>query len=504
MIRISFLLAVSLFCFNCIFSQIIIEDTENGERIVHKSERVKKKIYEPKYGIRAVRYENNKYGFMDEDLNVIIPAIYDGFTSIYRDRIVVRKGGLSGVINFKNEVIVPFKYYHFHRKDGISRINSDSYKVWISNRCGIINLDGELMIPVEYEFVHLNDNRFYEVHKDGKRGVIDLAGNMILEPVYSSLNHYLNNLFICNFNESYTMIDISTGDKLFKDTYLKLKPTHLYPSANNKLFFARKGLKHGLINSSEEIIIPFDYDEISQFNSRFYKIKKDGKIGIYDVLQKIELQSPKYDEIKFNNSSNAISCFSVKLNEKYGISYIGNNQLISLLPIEYDDIRSEVRTYDYIITKDGKKGLFNLALGKIVVPLIYDGKVPFTGEDGYYIFFKDKERIAISALNYKPLINRSYRSIKEEKGFFICYSNNGLIHLYDLSGNEYINGLEDLTILNYNFIKIRKEAKWGIYSAALNKIIIPCKHQQVSYSKDVFQIDGEKYKIYGSKLIRID
>lgn len=52
--------------------------------------------------------QNNKYGFLDLNNNVIVQPIYDGVGNFVKGKSVVYKAGKSGVINKKGKLIAPF------------------------------------------------------------------------------------------------------------------------------------------------------------------------------------------------------------------------------------------------------------------------------------------------------------------------------------------------------------------------------------------------------------
>jgi hypothetical protein len=54
--------------------------------------------------------QNQKWGAIDDDGNEIIPLTYQKIEGFDLGISVAQKDGLYGVINLKNEIIIPFKY----------------------------------------------------------------------------------------------------------------------------------------------------------------------------------------------------------------------------------------------------------------------------------------------------------------------------------------------------------------------------------------------------------
>ena len=210
-------------------------------------------------GIRAVKNRNGKIGFINAQETLIIPLEYDGYEDIYENRIIVYKNRYKyGIIDFQNRIIIPFEY------DSVGRISKDAYHVNKDSKRGIFDRDGKEVIPVEYEFISLIDN-YYIIKKNGNSGVLDINGNTLLNPIYKSISKFISNYFICQAPENSNIINVITSQKLLKGNYDKLA------FSQKKLLLANKKNKMGLINFSEEIFIPFDYDKITILSeSLFY------------------------------------------------------------------------------------------------------------------------------------------------------------------------------------------------------------------------------------------
>ena len=61
---------------------------------------------------------NNKYGFKDDDNNIIVPAIYDAIPYSIGDRNIVRKDDKCGVVSQEGDIIIDFIF------DGIEELTN--------------------------------------------------------------------------------------------------------------------------------------------------------------------------------------------------------------------------------------------------------------------------------------------------------------------------------------------------------------------------------------------
>ena len=154
--------------------------------------------------------------------------------------------------------------------------------------------------------------------KDGKYGIVDTDKNEKVEFKYTNITYnnvadiylaedenYNTNILDNQFNTKLTGIlsDIDT-DK----GYMKLKIGDEYKYYNfkfeektnkdvlsNTLFLSKKDGKYGFVNSKNEVIVDYIYDDATEQNEYGYAaVKKDGKWGSIDVNGKVVIE-PTYN-----------------------------------------------------------------------------------------------------------------------------------------------------------------------------------------------------------------
>ncbi|MDM1533860.1 WG repeat-containing protein [Myroides marinus] len=140
---------------------------------------------------RVIARIGKTWGLVNEKQEWIIPSIYENIRHGNGDLLAARTGGKWGFINAKNETIVPFKYDDAigFSKDGLAAVKS---KKW-----GFIDEKGVVVIPFEYEITALNFsaeiqvkgfiNGLARVKKDKKWGYIDMQGNVLGNTWYDNL-----------------------------------------------------------------------------------------------------------------------------------------------------------------------------------------------------------------------------------------------------------------------------------------------------------------------------
>ena len=121
--------------------------------------------------------------------------------------------------------------------------------------------------------------------------------------------------------------------------------------------------KYGVANINNDILVPFEYDRIEEFDKGVAVFKQNGKYGLLDENGKI-LIPPKYDELRFREGIGVAG-----IEDKYG--YIDYNGEI-IVPFEYSEYDLEPFSEELAgVRKEGKWGFVNKN-GEFVIPPRFD------------------------------------------------------------------------------------------------------------------------------------
>ena len=156
----------------------------------------------------------SKVGLMDETGKMIIPAMYAFWSKRISNGLwPVGRDDTCGVVNLKNETVVPFIYYmieSYSDKLGLAPAKKDG-------KWGYINREGLAVIPFMYNDAWSGDY-YLTVKKDGKWGVIDINNRIVLPFEYYSIESVFEKSawVIKNENESAYEIDLITQKKISK------------------------------------------------------------------------------------------------------------------------------------------------------------------------------------------------------------------------------------------------------------------------------------------------
>lgn len=383
-----------------------------------------------------------------------------------------------------------------------------------------------------YELSEISNDQiqYYKLEQDGKYGVIDREGNIVVEPVYSTIdipNPTLPVFIKSDDAQNFSAIDNNGNDILtgyesveaisinnissnipYEKTVLKYKQGGLYgliDMQGNKItdniynsitnidykegnFKVEQNGQYGVINIKGTIIIKPEYesiiadgyyDEETKYERAGFilRIKTDDgyKFGYADRKGKIILE-PLYNEVSRITEITGDDVFLITANNgRYGVVKNGKE----VLKNDFTDINFDQNNNLLILQKDSSWGVVDLE-GNNIVPIDYDNIII----GGKYINAQKGEDTLIfdaSGNNIDTDI-LSYNQVNDNYAIVIDKDNN--YNIVDNAGNKKLN--ENYTYIEYlnndEFI-VTIDGKTGIINGEGNSII------EVNYNA-IQQIDG--------------
>ena len=120
-----------------------------------------------------IKVENNKFGFVDKDGNVIIECKYDAVQPFVDGKAKVLLNGKWGFIDKSGNVVVPFKYdFAWNFSEGLAVVELDG-------KWGFIDKSGNVVVPCKYDGAGSFSEGLASVELDGREFYIDKNGNEI-------------------------------------------------------------------------------------------------------------------------------------------------------------------------------------------------------------------------------------------------------------------------------------------------------------------------------------
>jgi hypothetical protein len=474
-------------------------------------------VAEPPLSYRNI-YKQEKNGIwgmtgqLGAQEETLIPFEYEYLSAFYYDWMIAQKKGKYGMINRKNQVVVPFQY-----DDMLDDVIQGYAGFKKGKKWGIINRKGEVSVPFEYDEItkpkvfgewpgsdpystewltegSLQKNNFL-ARKDGKYGIISGDGDIILPFDYQEIRPTSSdcNMVLKKNNKYAVYICYSPGRSQFRyDTVEFLRSNLLLVSANGKKGIAghedqavlpleyediiylernyyafKKNGKYGLLSldsrdSKMIVILPNEYDAIGPSSLRYAHIARNGKSGLFDYFTTKIVLRPAFESVSVSNSGQ----FIVQNNGLYGLCAASGKEII--LPV-YDHLvaipvlRAMVDKV-YLVRKGTKTGLIDSA-GIVLAPARFDSIV-------YLNYFTDPRKRATGCKDLS-CFTAIYKACLDNKIFLFNsdgqpYNETGVDHItfqnaYIRTAFNHQKGLLTITgttifLPEYEVIKIAEEA----------------------------------------------
>lgn len=362
-----------------------------------------------------------------------------------------------------------------------------------------------------YEIETIHDFNYYTLLKDGKTGVIDRQGNIIITPEYSTIKipNPTKPVFICiyNYNSETGKYDIKVlndkNEEIFKE-YEEVNSIAIkeivseVPYEKSVLKYKKDG-KYGLIDFNGKVLVKPIYEEIDNmpYKEGELKVKRDGKYGVINIKGSI-LVDPKYDSIDGDNYYSKDTQYKlggyivgIKTEEGYRYGYI-TCEGKQTLKMEYNsiyrmtDVENDKEVY-LVAEKNGQAGLFKNE--KLILNYQYQG-IEYDDVNQLLILEKNR-KYGVSTIEGKQILGIDYDSINIEGNYIYADRENENL-IYDINGNKqesqkYKNILSTENE-NYN-ITIDREDKYGVVNKQ-GQVLITNRYYYIEYLFDNYFIAG--------------
>lgn len=197
------------------------------------------------------------------------------------------------------------------------------YRVMQDGKMGVVDKEGSVLVPIDFNQIwNLDDKGFFRVLKKGKAGVYHQSGRVIIPPEYDQ---------IWSFSDGWAKVMRNGKLGYFNEEGQPVVPCEYQQIWAFEDGRARvlKGGNVGYINESGTEIIPAVYQQIWSFEDGRARVLKAGKVGYVDEAG-TEIVPPMYSHIWEFEDGKAKALLDGKM------LWIDENGQILDLPIEQD------------------------------------------------------------------------------------------------------------------------------------------------------------------------
>ncbi len=409
-------------------------------------------------------FKDNKWGVIDENGDVIIEPSYEEMMIIPNNKTDIflctydvnyDTGEYSTkALNSKNQEI----FTEYNKVEAISNHDENDtlwyednvLKVQKDGKWGVINYDGKVLLNTEYDSIESVQGikNALLIEKEGKYGVADNEGKIILDPIYTGVTNLgkdnRSGYIVKNDEGLYGIVDAS------KNVILENKYEEIEKVYGNDLYVVSQNGKQKIVNKDGQDVLTEGFDQITNI----LKTKDSGVIytsnGKYGIMTltgeiKIEAQYDNLVEAKANvfiaTKDNKRGIIDIDNQEKVPFDYntITYNEIGDIYVAEDENYNSQVMNNQFEVKQTGILIEINTDSGYFVLR---------QNDEYKYYNFKFEEKNKKDILTNHTL----YLDKKDNQYGYVDKDGNVVIeYMYD-----------DATEQNeYGFAAVKKDGKWG-------------------------------------------
>lgn len=376
--------------------------------------------YDEDYGRHSVRtvteYSEGKWGLINSEGILILPAIYDSISILEDDCIKVskqigRNHIVTGLANKEGELLIRDSNDNYilasKKYDWQEDFNAEGYsQVYYKGYIGVVNkknqqviscqINGkpsEFVLPEEYDWGYNSTSQFVIIEINSKKGIIDcINNNIVIEPVFDEIDVLSDNesfVFKCgvqnknhnSYSPSYTWTIINVSEKPIID----IQSEEIIHLGFSLLAIKTNNNKYLIVDFNGQSTSKITFDAVfcfgvtSSFPTNYsWKTPKkvnglnysivglDGKYGIIDNHGRLVIH-PKYSSFSIQKNGQFLADGILINAFEQKIAVRENSVLI--MPGDYDKIEI-LENGILLVSKNELFGCIN-QIGTVIIPLKY-------------------------------------------------------------------------------------------------------------------------------------
>ena len=362
---------------------------------------------------------------------------------------------------------------------------------------GMMNLAGEVVIEPVFQFLSKMEHGLSRFGYNDKVGLINMRGEIQVKADYTSVtdNNYGRyivekgdyiglidrngkELLTCKYEDigmlSEGIVYVSEGENYYYVDYNGNRMnTETYVNIsdmNNGLATVETELGKGLLNGEGQYIITPNYSDFNSVSDSIYTFGENGLLGLI-TFGNDTLMLPSYEYISRFSDGIAMAIRNDSVFYIVPSGEIAFNKSFNIFP-NYK-LKGEFENGTAIVVIDGKYGRIN-KYGDIITDVEYEN----LGKSEKFIPFFKEGKWGILSLTNKILISPLYQTIDVVDQKFAITRLDDSIGVLDVNGNQLIpNSFSSIDYLGNDFFKVFNGEKYGVYKNDF--LLIPLEFNRI-------------------------
>ena len=376
---------------------------------------------------------NEKWGFMNREMEEIIPCVYEKEHCLsIKEAFLLKRENVWYKVDTTGKEIRKYEV-DFDAMSLVKNEHHEYVKIQKGNLFGLLDLEGNELLSINY-----NDFFFYSfgyymsvpsnvigIKKDNKIGCANISGDIIIPPIFSK---------IYKDGPSKNFRFLNTENQVFKIEIINQSGVETFigepiPTPFNKvkrierlLWSVETNNKKGIL-WNDTLILPTQYDKIESIsNSRLlFAAKQQSKWGLFNKNHNtlFPIEADSIVPIALDSYGSFVSgpqrrymvlkdTFPIAFIKKEGKWAMIDNKGKLLTAFTYDEIQTGYGYYFFRVKKENKWGVIN-SKGKVVIPIKeefnFNIKDKMVDRDYHQVQFYLEDGVVCKYLKGKPVIS---------------------------------------------------------------------------------------------------
>ena len=358
--------------------------------------------------------QNKKVGLIDTNFQFLSPPLTEGYERAKWGGIYFHQNWKYGLVNNNGREILPALY----DKITPSEPNGQMLTVTQNGKKGIIDLKGNKILEPKYAFIESVPGGNFVVKINNKFGLIDKLGKVILPIEYDTIKIHSSRHIMLLLREGFVGLADFHGMILLPVFFESIDWTY-----NDHIIGKRDGL-YGVWDEGGKNLMPLEYQQIERHNT-FLLLRKNNQSTILDYHGKIQTPIP-FDTIRMEYG--AIIFSGIRNDSSF--SWIFDNYKLKQVSPDIQNL--EYAAFGFYFIKNGKIGLIDRDTWQEILPPEYDQLQVILRTKIFAISRRDSIVELIQRPGEKPLVSFFADSFSYTGKRFLQFWRKDTAYLYDL------------------------------------------------------------------------
>lgn len=305
--------------------------------------------YWPGSGFYNYKQTTTLWGIINDKGEAILPCRFDSIEAFEDGKAKVKLNNKIGYIDETGHE----EYELYEREESIV------YRSPLLDKWGLMDKNKNILTPPTYEYISefLDGLAIVKIHNNGwngRFGIIDTLGNIVTEKVdFKDVKVFNNGTYAVRKDEEYTISKIS--DPTFSLEYSNIG------KHNDEFIIVSKDEKWGIIDYNGNVIIPFNYGEIVEFDNNIVRVKRRKQDEFV-----VDIDWNGNENYPIHHIENAW-IYESRLNMKYGLMDDAHHPITELIYSRIDHLYGD----SFKALKESKWGIID-SEGNVILSFEYD------------------------------------------------------------------------------------------------------------------------------------